>query len=830
MKILKHLLLVFALLLLLNGCATSQPPAGGMTRENLALSVNIPLSEISLPSNNRPNGMAPVQEMTLQGWEQDEDGGFFAPLPVLIHHHYFEHPPLTMKVVDSDGMVIPHRKSAIHGDVFWTFNKQHLTIHGLIHPPGDNQLHFVYPQAREREARLNHAFSGIKDLADFSRITIQSGAECRSGLLIPAPGGLGWNIHLPMDARLEFSPGLLPPEIIDGPASDGVMLTVEIEAEQKSTEIWKKKVVVGAIHDVEIDLSEWAGRDVTLRFRSQPGPTRIYDYLFVGDPVIVVPKPHPRRVVLIFIDTLRPDHLSFYGYHRNTSPSLAAWASSGLVFSAARSVAPWTLPSLRSAVTGMYPEYYQVSSTLQGRLRGQGWATAMMAGNVYCGPQFDMHRGWSLSRVDLSPIASKQVDRALDWLDTHQERDCFLMVHFMDTHLPYQEPEAYRRLFAGDTPSGLSGDTFHRNEIIRADLHNQQDRQYIRNRYDNNIHYLDTQLARLFRFLGDTDMVVLFSDHGEEFWEHGGFEHGQSLHDELLRVPLIIRAPGISPGVHQGPVSLLDLTPTVLTHLRLDADGLDGRSLIPTASGSESSTHQVDRHLAFGYPLYGKESWGLLDGTRKYVTRRGTEQLFDLDADPGETRNMFRGHTSNDPGASYRSSLAGTLHRPVGTGYMLWVNRIGSHSIEDTVATINVPGGISATWVGDDPMSGCQAEVSVKEDTVVIKWFAGSRDSRTIWIMPEKPVEEITPVLTGAVAYGDDESHFVVDDDVDCGFPLPRASFLTTRAGLREMYMGFGISPFISSRASPLNGYDADVDGMLRALGYVADQGSEGGE
>ncbi|MFT4975592.1 MAG: arylsulfatase A-like enzyme, partial [Myxococcota bacterium] len=245
------------------------------------------------------------------------------------------------------------------------------------------------------------------------------------------------------------------------------------------------------------------------------------------------PAAPPRRLVLIFVDTLRPDHMSLYGYDRQTSPVLDAWAEGAAVFTDAHSIAPWTLPSARAALSGRQPEAWDDGPVLMERLSEAGWATGAATANVFLSETLGMSRGVDRFHYSLLASAEDQVALALGFFDAHPTQDAALLLHFIDPHLPYKEPEPYRSLWAGSPPPPLN----ERYQLIELQaLHVGPElpgfdavRRHLIDRYDQNIRYVDAALAPLLDTLAPTDGVIVFSDHGEEFWEHGGFEHGHSL-------------------------------------------------------------------------------------------------------------------------------------------------------------------------------------------------------------------------------------------------------------------------------------------------------------
>lgn len=786
-----------------------------------ALAVDVPFAELSLPESSRPHG-APPERIPLTGFStSSKDEQFKTKLPIRTRNLFFHRPPSGMEVVDSSGALIPHKSLAGADKPRWTFDQHSLTLIGDEEVESD-EYYLVWPQATVRESRLNLAHSAIEDQEVFARQSIQAGPEYRSGLLLPAPATAAWDVTVPLAADLSFSPGLVQPEIADAPDSDGATLTVTITVDGTSTELFSQHLDSDRFHDQRIDLSAYAGKEARLTMKTDSGQNARFDYVFVAEPVLASRKEEPRQVVLIFVDTLRPDHLGTYGYERETSPALDAWSKDATVFEMARSVAPWTLPSTRSVTTGRHPEYYQVADTLQGRLRADGFASAMFAGNLYLGANFDMNRDWGLHKVTLWPSATDQVDTGIAWLEQQRGRDAVMLLHFMDAHLPYREPTAYRRMFAGDAPATLNRDEFHRNQVLSANLKPGPERQYVRDRYDNNIRYVDDQLARLFAELEEDAVVVYFSDHGEEFWEHKGYEHGHTLFDELLRVPLVIKAPAMPAGRVGEPVSLLDITPTVLDALGFESEGLDGTSLVPASRNDQGARAALsDRNLAFGRPLYGSERWGVLSGTTKYTTTEGREAAYNLETDPNEKANLFLKEEDSDPGGPYRPILGEALQREVDVGYRLTTGRTRNPPAEDTVVKLTVPGGVKAAWVGDEPTESSKACVTIEDEVVTAIWAKGYRGSREVYVIPAAGIENTTANLTAEMTFGEAVASMTVPEKKAGPLPKQRVPITRQKVGDRTVFMTWAIAPIPDDEMSELSGFDPELASQLQAMGYM---------
>jgi len=366
----------------------------------------------------------------------------------------------------------------------------------------------------------------------------------------------------------------------------------------------------------------------------------------------------PDSAVIIVVDTLRADHLGFYGYARATSPELDARAGHGLVFERAYSTSPWTLPAFGSLLTGHIPSEHfaglRLSTdgtakfsplspalpTLAELLGIRYWATGAVVNNPFLQEETGIARGFDTYDYGTARRrADEAVDAALEWLAGRGEQRFLLLLHLFDPHLPYNAPPPFRERFTGPRPPGeprLDLDAI-RDVLSRGE---KIDVEFLRNAYDEEIAFVDHELGRFFgeleaRGLLRRTLVVLTSDHGEEFFEHGEFEHGHSVFDEVVRVPLAIWGPGVDPGRAEGPVSLRDIPATVLHALDVAAPpGFPGRSLL---SRGDSET------IVAEHTLYGRERKAAVAWPWKLHWMKGGQELalFDLAADPAERTNLW---------------------------------------------------------------------------------------------------------------------------------------------------------------------------------------------
>lgn len=736
-----------------------------------------------------------------------------APSPVRPRSLYYEREPLGMELRKGTRSLVYTASPADRAAPgTWELNADSVQVRLRpdVERPTDGTYTVVFPAATEREEALH--FRG-GDAQAWAFRSAQVDSVSRHGVLLPTGAHAAWSTSAAEGKRLRFELGLLPPEFALGPASDGATLTVKVgEAVLLSTHVG----LDGGFRTFDVPLPPLKDGEL-LRFEvSDPDPHD--DHVFLASPTVYSPSDMPRRIVMAFVDTLRQDHLPTYGYERATAPKLDAWANDAVVFEEARTTAPWTLPSTRSLWTGQRPESWSDAVTLQEVLREKGWATGAFVGNVYLSSNFEMDRGWGEHRCLNWPGASYQVHQGREFFRRNPSQDSLLLLHFMDLHLPYKEPRAYRGLWEKGTPGGLDG-LFNRTILMRVAIHQRElIRPYLIDRYDQNLRYVDDQLSAFLGEQDDSTTVVLFADHGEEFFDHGDLEHGHTLYDELLRVPLIVKSPGLAARRVPGSVVLSDVAPTLLEIAgepveRLGAD-IEGRSLLKLARG-EPDLAATDRDLAIGRVLYGPVQWGSLTGTQKYISTRGTERLYDLVADPGETRDLAEAGESVVAG---RVGLANGTGRDVMQAIRL--SPLGRANRQINV-DMHVPGGIAHAWVGDDPTSSTLAEIlAIEGEFLHARFQSRLRENREIFVVPNRPADEVIGEIgvkiAGRTSQFDRLRAFPHDGS---GTALSRA-----RSGPTALDVTWAVVPL--PFGDNLVGSDGELTAALEALGYTTGEAS----
>ncbi len=413
------------------------------------------------------------------------------------------------------------------------------------------------------------------------------GSEMRHALFTIAPSRLAFRLRVPDRApRLELGLGLLEawrPATLRVAAAHRGARTVLLDEEVRA-EGWNDRV---------LDLEPWAGLEIELQLDTDGAAGTLALW---SSPTVRGSSERPTQVVLILEDTLRADHLSLHGHHRQTSPILDALAARGAAFERAYSTATKTRPSVPSIMTSLYPSASGVVThydrladsyvTLAEILRAAGFATAAFIQNGNAGPLAGLHQGFDRS------ANRKQADGTLydhddvvDWLEEQRDRNFFLYLHLIDPHGPYDPAPPFDSWYRESGP----GTTAVERHTYDPDWVRRPTQEGRRLRYGGEIRRNDEGRGRFLERLAslgmDDAILVFLSDHGEHLGEHDLWFHDPPSYTQVVHVPLIVVAPGkVSPGLRlSDPVSLIDVVPTILDLLEVDGSGLvhQGRSLKP---------------------------------------------------------------------------------------------------------------------------------------------------------------------------------------------------------------------------------------------------------
>jgi arylsulfatase A-like enzyme len=496
--------------------------------------------------------------------------------------------------------------------------------------------------------------------------TLRLNDVVRRTLPAAPPSRLRYTLDIPKGAHLRFACGI-PADHHDRP---GVEFVVKVRKGGREETVWTLLVdpVSHPQHrlwvPVDVDLSRYAGRgvDLVLETRGYAGAEEDPRGAFWGTPAVTVPRSEAPLVIVYLVDTLRADHTSPYGYSRDTTPRLAAFAKDAVVFDTAVAQASWTKPSVASMMTSLLPGKHRAVQlrdaldlghvTMAEMLAAKGYSTGAAIANsviysegVHFDQGFDAFTGLHGAGDRPSKIveAGPVVDAGLAWLDARAGLPTFLYVHTMDPHVPYTPPPPFDRKYEPfATPDHPAVDP-------RTDYKEPLDRDRMIARYDGEIAYGDQEFGRFIdglkqRGLYDRALIVFMGDHGEEFQDHGKWLHGRSVFDELIHIPLIVKFPGSRHGgtrVKQ-QVQEVDILPTILDELGLPVPkppDIAGRPLQVVLQGGAPEPPAVSEISHRGFVAHGMRT-----SRDKYIRRFSPEEdelYFDLTRDPKEQVNRI---------------------------------------------------------------------------------------------------------------------------------------------------------------------------------------------
>ncbi|MBI5504120.1 MAG: sulfatase [Deltaproteobacteria bacterium] len=361
------------------------------------------------------------------------------------------------------------------------------------------------------------------------------------------------------------------------------------------------------------------------------------------------------NIILISVDTLRADHVHAYGYDRPTTPAIDALAGDAVLFENAIAQSSWTRAAHMSIFTGLHPRQHGYVAladrgrlddkvpTLASLLHQNGYATAAFVGGMNVGEEYGFDRGFDLYRSN-GRLFRDNFQDAMFWLDGNQQAKFFLFLHGYEAHTPYASDPIDRLAVGADKQTPRKG----LRKICRKTGPVARVRPFL-DAYDAAIHRADRYVGKILaeierRGLSGRTVVVLLSDHGEEFLEHGRCFHLSTLYREVLHVPLMIKAPGLAPRRIAGLVSAsVTVAPTIMDLVGIAAHSFAATSLLAAALGRE-----VPEEAVISETERGEKGGGLghlraiTTASRKLIDclSQRREEYFRLDADPGETRPL----------------------------------------------------------------------------------------------------------------------------------------------------------------------------------------------
>ena len=487
---------------------------------------------------------------------------------------------------------------------------------------------------------------------------IAIGDEPRDALL----ASQAWTLDFPRHAILTFGVGSRFEGTGDAPgwgrfvvAIDGREVAKET-VNPRTTHDWKDVTVeleappLRGVLSISIHFTDKDGRGLP-----QPADLR----LAVSDPVLHDRAAYglKRGVIFISIDTLRRDHVGAYGYAKPTTPNLDALARRGVLAADAVSVSSWTLPSHLSMLTSTLPGTHGGTDMKQGFnrsvpsvaeiLRGLGVATHAVTSHLYVSKTYGLEAGFDSMNFRQDRLAENVANHAMDLVDRFGDRPFFMFLHFYDPHWHYAPPPDVLKIFESSYAGTLTGN-LKDFQNLRPEQVKPKDLEHLLALYDGEIRYTDNEIGRLLAHLKErgadrNTLMVVTSDHGEEFLDHGSWEHQKTLYEEVIRIPLIVSGPGVAARREGQPVSLLDIAPTILDYLSVKpAPSMRGVSLLRPVGEFREMYGETDHTLdgtRLSFVRGGSKSWKAILRSDPAKQKEASSEWYDLAADPAERTN-----------------------------------------------------------------------------------------------------------------------------------------------------------------------------------------------
>jgi len=561
--------------------------------------------------------------------------------------------------------------------------------------------YFFLDHLEDAELTLEDAGKNVSEWEVSDVFTFRS--ETRRALAAPFAARVSFEIQVPPNAALRFAYGastLGRPDLLT--ATDFLVLVDEGDGEEQVFSETLRRSQPNHWLPRDVDLSRFAGKTVRLTFATgrveaeRPRAERHMLPLW-GNPILVDRAAVSEKpdIVLISIDCLRADHLSAYGYARETSPHLDAFARKATLFETAITASSYTLPTHAAMLTGLPPSLH---GAILGRaiapsvpyvpesLARAGYRTTGIVAAPFLSQIYGFHRGFHTYR-EAGGRAALMIEQALELFDEGRGQPQFFFLHLFDLHWPYSPPEAFRTRF-GERP-----------DDITALLQHVQKRQPPESRlqleqamalYDAELAYVDEELQHFFDALRsagiwDHSLIIVTADHGEAFYEHEDWDHARpwrhekpGLYEEIVHVPLIIKWPG-ERIARKIPtlVSQMDVSPTILEAAGIEpatrwATGLRRWVEGDTGRDERGARNTITEFVSFHRDRGAGLQIALRDQDTKYIATfradtvaelHGTapvrEELYDLRNDPGEQSNLLESEDTV-PG-TFRTALRAYL-------------------------------------------------------------------------------------------------------------------------------------------------------------------------
>lgn len=463
-------------------------------------------------------------------------------------------------------------------------------------------------------------------------------------------------------------------------AADGVEAKTLFE-ETPAPGSWTEKVV---------DLSAFAGKVTEFQFTAG-GDWAAGQLVGWGEPGLYTenwddgataakePTKHAKHVLIYLIDTMRYDKLGVYNKKSSVkTPNIDAFAAEGTVYDWAYDNENWTKPSCATILTGLYPGTHktkedasklpQKAITLGEHFQKNGFKTSSFIANGYVSDAFGFKQGWNYYTNYIREGKNTNVDNlvndALSWIDKNKDERMFIYMQTIDPHVPYSPPKEWRekywkRAYNGPIKPQATGNQLADIKTGKMSV-TKEDKRYLEALYDGETAFNDHHFGRLVaalkeRGLYEDTAILIITDHGEEFWDHGKVGHGHSLYDEMIHSPFILRYPNKVPQGRRVPhvISMVDVAPTLYDITGVEShDKIEGTTVLDALNGVGDARPRI----AVSDFLFRKKSFRA--GRYHWITNGRGGQLYDVVADRGEQKNVIGKHAI---GRAYVRSMAGVF-------------------------------------------------------------------------------------------------------------------------------------------------------------------------
>lgn len=593
----------------------------------------------------------------------------------------------------SDILLLTHPRQQERSEPQGDFHFQYYTYFALPGKIRAVQSEIQYLYNIRNKFPLYDSGTGSNPFSIKKKITFNEYAyNC---LTAPPESEFKMDLNIPPNAVLEFGYGILN-EFKNRVSDQSIQFRLLVERSDKEETLFSKTINWETTKDIiqeKIDLSPFAGSKVRLSFQTNdPNPGSKKENspsivpVWVNPLIYQVQETDQTNIILISLDTVRPDHLGCYGYQRNTSPAIDRLATDSVLFKNSYSTTSWTLPGHVSLLTALDCRNHQVYFPLQKMspdvltladiLRTEQFYCAAFTGGGYLSETYGFSKGFDAyqeiklhgDRAIRLDEAERLAQLASRWLEDNKDKNFFLFLHTYQPHDPYANLSPSGREFLEEDAEWdqvIMEPLFKGKGRFDTQL-SEKAKQNIIALYDGEIKYTDVYFVQpildKLKELGlyEKSLIILTSDHGEEFFDHEAWLHDHSLYDEGIRIPLIVKLPDAEYKGSQieNIVRITDIVPTILDQMRIKTNDkrFDGTSLLSLIQRKEKTQRTFVSDLALREFEMAPTVISINKDNFKFIlnkkisspyTKRlvrnfdGSQiELYDLEKDPKETRNL----------------------------------------------------------------------------------------------------------------------------------------------------------------------------------------------